>query len=120
MADQDPAMIKMAELMLSGMNWQEAAQQSGVVTSRSSAYRFVTAYCLRGEKALQERRHGYAHKVVGDVLVWLLAECQAKPESTAWELREAIDKRFGVRVSRRHLNRVRAAHSLSRPKKKPA
>ncbi len=119
MAGQDPAKIRMAELMLSGMNWQEAARQAGVVTSRSSAYRFVTAYCVRGEKVLQERRHGYAHKVVGDVLVWLLAECQAKPESTAWERREAINKRFGVRVSRRHLNRVRAAHGLSRPKKKP-
>ncbi len=120
MADQDPAKIKMAELMLSGMNWREAAQQAGVVTSRSSAYRFVTAYCLRGDKVLKERRHGYAHKVVGAVLEWLLAECQTKPESTAWELRGAIDQRFGVRVSRRHLNRVRAAHGLSRPKKKLA
>jgi transposase len=117
MSRQEPAKIKMAELMLSGVNWHEAAQQVGVVTSQSSAYWFVNAYCLRGEKVLEERRHGHAHKIVGDVLVWLLAECEAKPEITARELREAIDDRFGVRVSRRHINYVRHVHQLSRPKK---
>ena len=120
MAQQDPAKIKMAELMLGGMNWQEAAYQAGVVTSRSNAYWFVDAYCLRGEKVLEERRRGHAHRIVGDVLVWLLAECRDKPEVTARELRTAIDERFGVRVSRSHLNYVRRAHGLSRPKKKPA
>ena len=120
MVGQDPAKIKMAELMLIGVNWQEAAKQAGVVTSQTSAYRFVTTYCLRGEKALEERRRGHAHKVVGDVLVWLLAECQAKPEISARELRRAIEDRFGVRVSRGHLNHVRRAYGLSRPKKKRA
>jgi transposase len=120
MAGQDPAKIKMAELMLSGVNWQEAAKQAGVVTRQSSAYWFVDAYCLRGEKVLEERRRGHAHKLVGDVLVWLLAACREKPEITARELRAALDDRFGVRVSRSHLNYVRRAHDLSRPKKKPA
>jgi len=54
MARQNPAKIKMAELMLGGTPWQEAAKQSGVVTSQSSAHRFVTAYCLRGEQVLAE------------------------------------------------------------------
>jgi len=120
MAHQDAAKIKMAELMLIGTNWKEAARIAGVQISRSGAYWFVEAYCLRGEKVLEERRRGHAHKIVGDVLVWLLAECGDKPESTAWELREAIDKRFGVRVSRSHINHVRRAYGLSRPKKRPA
>ncbi len=85
MAGQDPAKIKMAELMLSGMNWEGAARVAGVVTSQSSAYWFVNAYCLRGEKVLEERRRGHAHKIVGDVLVWLLAECREKPEITCGE-----------------------------------
>lgn len=55
--------------------------------------------------------------MVGDVLVWLLAACQDKPEITAWELRTGLQERFGVRVSKRHINRVRSAHGLSRPKK---
>jgi transposase len=104
--------------MLRGTAWQEAAQQAGVVTSQSSAYRFVTAYCLLGEKTLEERRRGHAHKVVGDVLVWLLQECQEKPESTALELRAGLEDRFGVRVSKSHLNHVRRVHGVSRPQKK--
>ena len=120
MAHQDPDKIKMAELMLAGMNWEEAVRQAGVLTSRSGAYWFVDAYWLRGEAVLEERRHGHAHKIVGDVLVWLLAECREKPESTARELREGIEERFGVRVSKDHLNRVRRAHGVSRPKKSPA
>src|SRR5215467_8044316 len=113
MAGQNPAKIKMAELMLSGTPWQEAAKQVGVVTSQSSAHRFVTAYCLRGEHVLDERRRGHAQKVVGDVLVWLLTTCQDKPEITAWELRTGLQERFGVRVSKRHLNRVRRAQGVS-------
>ena len=120
MAGQDPAKIKMAELMLSGMNWQEAARVARVVISQSSAYWFVEAYCLRGEKVLEERRRGHAHKIVGDVLMWLLAECREKPEITARELRAAIEDRFGVRVSRSHINYVRRAHALTRPPKRPA
>ena len=120
MAHQDPAKIKMAELMLSGMNWQEAAKQAEVVTSRSSAYWFVDAYCGRGAKVLEERRRGHAHKIVGDVLVWLVAECRAKPELTAREVQAAIEQRFGVRVSRSHINYVRRAHGLGRPQKKSA
>jgi transposase len=120
MGGQDPAKIKMAELMLRGVNWQEAAKQAGVVTSQSSAYWFVNAYCLWGEKVLEERRRGHAHKIVGDVLVWLLAECGEKPEITARELREGIAERFGVRISRRHINHVRKAHGVSRPQKRLA
>lgn len=119
MVRQDSDKIKMAELMLVGVNWEEAARQAGVITSRSGAYWFVDAYLLRGEKVLEERRHGHAHKLVGDVLVWLLAECREKPESTARELQSTIANRFGVRVSRRQLNYVRSAHGLSRPKKRP-
>jgi len=120
MTRQNPAKVKMAELMLIGTPWQEAAKQARVATSQSSAYRFLTEYCLRGEKALEDRRRGHAYKVVGDVLVWLLERCREKPEMTARALRAEIDDRFGVRVSRGHINRVRAAHGVSRPKKKPA
>ena len=120
MAGQNPAKIQMADLILGGTPWQDAAKRAGVVTSQSSAHRFVTAYCLRGEQVLEERRRGHAHKVVGDVLTWLLAACQDKPEITALELRAELYERFGVRVSKRHINRLRRAHGVSRPKKRPA
>ena len=119
MARQDPAKIKMAELMLSGMNWEEAAQQAGVLTSRSGAYWFVDGYVLRGEQVLEDGRRGHVHKIVGVVLEWLLAACREKPEITARELQAGLEERFGMRVSRGHLNLVRRRHGLSRPKKKP-
>src|SRR5262249_47538565 len=120
MTSQDPAKLIMAELMLSGTHWKQAAQQAGVVTSESSAHRFVRAYSLLGEKALEERRRGHAHKAVGEILVWLRAECQDRPEITARELSAVLAERFGVHLSRGHVNHVRRAHGLSRPKKKPA
>src|SRR5579859_4057861 len=119
MARQDPAKIKMAELMLRGMNWEEAARQAGVVTSQSSAYWFLDAYLRHGEKVLEERRRGHTHKMVGTILSWLLRECQEKPEVTARELQEEIDKRFAVRVSRSHINLVRRKQGASRPQKSP-
>lgn len=118
MAGQDPAKIKMAELMLSGVPWQEAIVQAGVESSRSSAYRFLTAYCWRGAKVLEEQRRGHAHKIVGDVLVWLLEKCQEKPDISARELQTDIAQQFGVRVTRRQINNVRSAHGVSRPKKR--
>jgi transposase len=120
MADQEPAKIKMAELMLIGVSWQEAAKQAGVVTSQTSAYRFMTAYSLRGAAALEDRRHGHPHKIVGDGLVWLLKQCEEKPEITALELRAGLEERFSVWVSKSQINRVRAGHGVSRPQKKRA
>ena len=117
MARPDPDKIKMAELMLRGMNWEEAARQAGVVVSRSGAYWFVDAYLLRGAQVLEDGRRGHAHKIVGDVQVWLVAECREKPEITARELQAGIEERFGVRVTRRAINYVRSAHGVSRPKK---
>ena len=119
MAHHKLAKVKMAELMLSGKQWREAAQEAQVTTSQTSAYRFLTAYCCYGERALEDgRRGGQAYKVDDFVLPWLLAECQAKPDISARELRWEIYDRFGVQLSKRHLNRVRAAHGVSRPKKK--
>lgn len=117
MACHDPAKIRMAELMLAGANWQDAVEAAGVWTSRASAYRFLTAYCLRGEKALEDRRRGHAYKLVGDVLVWLLEECRTRPELTGRELQAELLERYNLRVSKRYINQVRAAHGVSRPKK---
>jgi len=118
MARHDPAKLTMAELMLHSTPWQVAAKQAGVVTSQTSAYRFLTAYCVYGEKALEDGRRGQAYKVVGDVLVWLLARCREQPDITAMELRVELYERFRERVSKGHINQVRRAHGVSRPKKK--
>jgi transposase len=120
MARHDPAKIKMAELMLRGMNWEEAVLEAGVLTSRSGAYWFLGQYCLRGEQALEDRRRGQAYKLCGDRLEWLLARCREAPESTSQELQAEIMERYGLQVSTSQINRVRAEHRLSRPQKKQA
>lgn len=70
MAQQNPAKIKMAELMLRGRRWDEAASKAGVVISQSGAYWFLTEYCVRGERALEDRRRGQAYKLVGAPKRW--------------------------------------------------
>jgi hypothetical protein len=52
MAGHDPAKIKLAEPMLTGVNWQEAAKQTGAATGQTSANRFLGAYGWLSEKAL--------------------------------------------------------------------
>ncbi|MHB8749986.1 MAG: helix-turn-helix domain-containing protein [Aggregatilineales bacterium] len=121
MARHDPAKIKMAELMLRGMDWQTAVEQAGlaVMISRSGAYWFLMQYCLRGEAVLDDQRHGHPHKLIAPIKAWLLAECQARPDMTSRELQGALWERYAERVSIGYLNQVRAAHGLSQPKKRP-
>jgi len=117
MARHDPDKIKMAELMLGGVPWQDAVEAAGVLTSRASAYRFAAAYCLQGEKALDDGRRGHAYKLVKVVLAWLLGECRARPEITGRELQRELLARYNVADSKGYINQVRAAHGVSRPKK---
>lgn len=119
MARHDPAKIKMAELMLQGKNWEEAVLGAGVLSiSRSAAYWFVDQYVLRGEEALEDRRQGRAYKVTAEVKAWLLGRCREAPEITSRELQSELCERYDLQVSIGHLNTVRAAHGVSRPKKK--
>lgn len=120
MARHDPAKIKMAELMLRGVNWEDARREAGVWVSRSGAYWFLDQYCQRGEQALDDRRRGQAYKLCGDRLEWLLARSREKPEITSQELQAEIREMYGLRVSTSQINRVRAAHGVSRPQKKRA
>jgi len=119
MAKQDPDKIKMAELMLKGVDWQTAVEQSGVLKmSQSGAYWFLTQYCLRGEAALEDRRHGNNHKLSAAAKEWLLAECRARPDMTSRELQGALQESYGIQLSIGYLNQLRAMHKLSRPQKK--
>lgn len=121
MARHDPAKIKMAELMLRGVNWEEAVLEAGALpVSRSAAYWFVDQYIMRGEQALEDRRRGQAYKLCGDRLEWLLARCQEVPEITSQELQAEIREVYDLRVSTSQINRVRATHGVSRPQKKRA
>jgi len=120
LATQDPAKIKMAELMLQGEGWQEALKQSGVKTSRAGAYAFLARYRLDGEKALEDRRRGRVSKIVGEIQLWLVETCHQTPEITSREVQAALLKQYNLRMSTSQINRMRAALGISRPQKRQA
>jgi len=67
-----------------------------------------------GEQAFVERRHGHPTKLRGDVLTWVLEYCQSHASASSSELQCLVAERFSLSVSVSQLNRVRAAHGLSR------
>ena len=118
---QQAAKREMMELMQAGHPWQEAARRSGVAPSRSTAYRWFAAYRTQGAAGLVDGRHGHVSKVREEVRLGLVQTCSQNPHITSHLLQQSLEKRFGLRVSITHLNRLRAASGVSRqrlPEKK--
>jgi transposase len=90
---------------------------------RTTAYRLLKRVEREGENALVERRHGHPVKLRGEVLTFLLDYCQSHAPAASREVQRLVAERFGITVSVSQLNRVRAAHGLSRkalPREKKA
>jgi transposase len=81
---------------------------------RTTAYRLLKRVEREGEQALAERRHGHPTKLSGEVLTFLLDYCQSHAFATSREIQRCVSERFDLSVSISQLNRVRAAHGLSR------
>ena|SRR5712692_1397073 len=105
---------EMMVLMHEGTGWQEAARRADVHISRSTAYRWFQAYRTQGEAALQDGRHGHPAKVREPVLQWLEGHCRSAPRTSSAQLQNKLQEHLGVKISITHLNRIRAAHGLSR------
>ncbi len=103
---------QMVLLMQAGQGWQEAARLAGVQVGRSTAYRLLQAFRVRGEAALQDGRHGHPAKLHKEVLTFLEALCRQAPALPSREVQAALHKQFGVLVSVGHLNRLRAKLGL--------
>ncbi len=59
-------------------------------------------------------RHGYPVKLRGEVLTFVLEYCQNHASVASCEVQRQVSERFNLSVSVSQLNRVRAAHGLSR------
>jgi transposase len=105
---------QMMALMQVGRPWQEAASIAGAHISRSTAYRWFQTFRLRGDAALHDGRHGHHAKVREPVLQWLKAECATTPQVPSSLLQQKLHEHLGVQISITHLNRIRAAHGLTR------
>ena len=106
-----------------GMTVTQARRRCSVSMHRSTVYRLLKRVERKGEDALVERRHGHPIKLRGEVLAFVLDYCQGRASAASCEVQRCISEQFGIAVSVSQLNRVRAAHGLSRrtiPRKKKA
>lgn len=106
-----------------GMTAREARRCCPVRMHRTTVYRLLKRVERDGEQALAERRHGHPVKLHGEALTFLLDYCQNNPAASSAYVQNLLAERFGLPVSVSQLNRVRAAHGLSRkdlPREKKA
>ncbi len=108
-ADYRAAKAAMIASMDEGFPWQEAAAQAGVVVSRATAYRLWLRSWREGPSYLDDARHGHPSKLRAPVRQWLLETCTQAPTTPSHALQTTIADTFGVSVSVRQINRVRAA-----------
>ena len=97
-----------------GMTVTQARRRCSVSMHRSTVYRLLKRVEREGEDALVERRHGHPIKLRGEVLAFVLDYCQGRASAASCEVQRCISEQFGIAVSVSQLNRVRAAHGLSR------
>ncbi len=97
-----------------GATASEARRRCPVPMHRTTVYRLLKRVGQEGEQACSERRHGHPVKLRGEVLTWLLDDCQSHTSVSSLELQHLIAERFNLSVSVSQLNRVRAAHGVRR------
>ncbi len=97
-----------------GATAREARKRCSVPMHRTTVYRLLKRVEREGEDALDERRHGHPAKLRGEVLTCVLDYCQSHASATSREVQHLVAERFRITVSVSQLNRVRAAHGLSR------
>ena len=97
-----------------GMTATQARRRCPVPMHRTTVYRLLKRVEHEGEHAFVERRHGYPTKLRGEVLTCVLDYCQNHVFAASREIQRLVAERFGLSVSVSQLNRVCAAHGLSR------
>jgi transposase len=103
------AKARLVAAMDQGAPWEDAVATAGLLISRATAYRIWLRACCEGNSAFEDRRHGHPAKLCSPIPVWIVAHCQAHPHTPSHDLQMAIQERFRITISVRHLNRVRAA-----------
>jgi transposase len=117
------ARSELVRQMKHGVTASEARRCCPVPMHRSTVYRLLKRVEREGEQALAERRHGHPIKLRGEVLPFVLDCCQNHSSVASCEVQRLVAERFNLSVSVSQLNRVRAAHGLSRkhpPREKKA
>ncbi len=108
-ADYRAAKAAMIDYMNEGYRWDVAARMAGVVVSRATAYRLWLRSWREGPSCLDDARHGHPSKLRDPIRRWLLDTCTQAPTTSSPALQTTIAERFGITVSVRQINRVRAS-----------
>lgn len=103
------AKARLVEAMDQGASWDDAAATAGLLVSRATAYRLWLRACCEGPTAFEDGRHGHGAKTCQPIRTWLVAYSQATPHTPSHELQILVQQHFGITISVRQLNRVRAA-----------
>ena len=108
-ADYRAAKAVMVAAMDQGVPWQEAADRAGVVVSRATAYRLWLRAWRDGPSYLDDGRHGHPSKLRDPIRHWLRDTCTQVPSTPSRLLQTTLADDFGITISVRQINRVRAA-----------
>ncbi len=108
-ADYRAAKATMVDYMNQGYPWNEAASRAGVVLRRATAYRLWLRSWRDGPAFLDDGRHGHPAKLRDPIRHWLLDTCTQAPSTPSRLLQTLLADDFGITVSVRQINRVRAA-----------
>ena len=108
-ADERAAKATMVSCMDQGYLWHEASSIAGVVLSRATAYRLWLRSWRDGPTFLDDGRHGHPSKLRDPIRQWLLDTCTQVPSTPSRLLQTTLADDFGISVSVRQINRVRAA-----------
>jgi transposase len=110
------ARLHLLEYMFAGHSWQSAVSQSGLRISRSTAYRLRQRARDEDKAALVflDDRHGHPYKLTEPMRVWMVELCTAHPQIASSQIQAELKASFGRAVSVSQINRVRAAHGVTR------
>ena len=97
-----------------GVSVEDVRGRSPVPMHRTTIYRLLKRVQREGEGAFNDGRHGHPVKLRGEIRAFLLEHCQNHASAASREIQRLVAERFGISVGISQLNRVRAAHGLSR------
>src|SRR5260370_42018503 len=109
------ARLQLIESMCAGHSWENAAAQSQLKISRSTACRLVQ-FARNEEKAglaFLDDRHGHPYKLTEPVQAWLVEVCLKDPQIPSSRIQAELKTGFGIQVSVGHINPVRAHQRLT-------
>lgn len=110
------ARLHLLEYMFAGYSWQSAVSQSGLHIARSTAYR-LRQRARDEDKAASvflDDRHGHPYKLTEPVRAWMVEFCTTNPQVASSCIQAELKTTFGVEVSVSQINRVRAAHGVTK------